>query len=264
MIKTITLFSYLGLYLMLHSVVLPFWLLFFFLGMRGARRKLMRVCGKLWARHFLFLLGARVIVEGAHNMPADDRVCLICNHQSQLDIPVIMAWSGKTPGFVAKKELVYVPMLNFWMLLLHCVFIERRNIRKSSLAIDRGARAIRRGNPMVIFPEGTRSKTGKLGEFKPGSLKLATKAEALIVPVTLVNTANLFERTRRLHAGTVRLVIHKPIPTEGLSKEERLALVEELRRVIASALPGDCAVRETNSENAGDTLRREDLCGSRN
>jgi 1-acyl-sn-glycerol-3-phosphate acyltransferase len=280
MIKTIALFGYLGLYLVLHSVVLPFWLLFFFLGMRGARRGLMRVCGRLWARHFLFLLGARVLVEGAGNMPADDRVCLICNHQSQLDVLVIMAWSGKTPGFVAKKELVYVPMLNLWMLLLHCVFIERRNIRKSFLAIERGAEAIRRGNPMVIFPEGTRSRTGKIGEFKPGSLKLATRSEALIVPVTLVGTAGLFEKTGRLRADTVRMVIHRPIPTEGLSKEEEPALAGRVRRAIASALPEDpeapgdsadaggsggseypAALRANNLERAADLRGREDVCG---
>ncbi|MDR1931869.1 MAG: 1-acyl-sn-glycerol-3-phosphate acyltransferase [Spirochaetales bacterium] len=237
MIKTVALFTYLGIYLVLHSVVLPFWLLFFFLGLRSARRTLMRGCGYVWARHFLFLVGAKVIVEGAENMPADDRVCLICNHQSSLDILVILGWSGKTPGFVAKRELIYAPLLNFWMLLLHCVFIERRNIRKSAGAIERGAGAIRRGNPMVIFPEGTRSKTGKIGEFKPGSLKLATKSEALIVPVTLINTASLFEATGRLRADTVRLVIHKPIPTAGLSKEERLALVEEVRSRIVSAYP---------------------------
>jgi 1-acyl-sn-glycerol-3-phosphate acyltransferase len=237
MIKTVVLFTWLGVYLALHSAVLPFWLLFFFLGMRKARRRLMRLCGWVWARHFLFLLGAKVIVEGSENMPEDDRVCLICNHQSQLDILVILAWSGKTPGFVAKKELAYVPLLNFWMPLLHCVFIDRRSIRKSARAIERGAAAIRRGNPMVIFPEGTRSKTGEVGQFKQGSLKLATRAEALIVPVTLINTANLFEKTRRLRADTVRMVIHKPVPTEGLSREERLTLAEEVRSVIVSACP---------------------------
>jgi 1-acyl-sn-glycerol-3-phosphate acyltransferase len=246
MIKTVTLFSYLGVYLILHSVVLPFWLLFFFLRLRGARRKLMRMCGKVWARHFLFLLGAKVIVEGAENMPEDDRVCLISNHQSQLDILVIMAWSGKAPGFVAKKELMYVPLLSFWMLLLHCVFIERRNIRKSFLAIERGARAIRRGNPMVIFPEGTRSRTGKIGEFRPGSLKLATKADALIVPVTLINTASLFEKTGRLRADTVRMVIHRPLSTEGLSREDHAGLVERVRCIIVSAQEAEAGAEKLN------------------
>jgi 1-acyl-sn-glycerol-3-phosphate acyltransferase len=283
MIKTIVLFTYLGVYLVAQSVVLPFWLVFFFLGMRGARRRLMRLCGRVWARHFLFLLGAKVIVEGRENMPEDDRVCLICNHQSQLDILVIMAWSGKTPGFVAKRELMYVPMLNFWMLLVHCVFIARKSVRKSARAIERGAEAIKRGNPMVIFPEGTRSKTGRVGEFKPGSLKLATKAGAVIVPVTLINTASLFEKTGRLHADTVRMVIHQALPTEGLSKEERIALVERVRRVILSAYEIPDSAQEARREAIGkkpevlggkedspenedmggneDLSGREDLCG---
>jgi 1-acyl-sn-glycerol-3-phosphate acyltransferase len=170
-------------------------------------------------------------------MPADDRVCIISNHQSLLDILVIMAWSGKTPGFMAKKELIYAPLLNFWMLLLQCVFIERANVRKSALAIDKGVRAIRRGNPMVIFPEGTRSRTGEIEAFKPGSLKLATRAGALIVPLTLIHTAELFERTRRLRPATVRMVIHEPVPTEGLSREEQRALMEKVRERIVSAYP---------------------------
>jgi 1-acyl-sn-glycerol-3-phosphate acyltransferase len=250
MVKTIVLFSYLGIFLILNSVILPAWLLFFLLGMRSVCKMLTRLDGRFWARHFLFLVGAKVVVDGAQNMPADDRVCIISNHQSLLDILVIMAWSGKTPGFVAKKELIYAPMLNFWMLLLHCVFIERSNIRKSALAIERGVRAIRRGNPMVIFPEGTRSRTGEIGDFKPGSLKLATRSGALIVPLTLINTASLFERTRRLRADTVRMVIHPPIPTEELSREDRQRLTEKVRERIMSAYP--------RQEKA------EELCGVRN
>jgi 1-acyl-sn-glycerol-3-phosphate acyltransferase len=249
MIKTVVLFTYLGIYLVLNSVVLPFLLLLFLLGMRSACKKLTRLDGWFSARHFLFLVGAKVLVEGAQNMPADDRVCIISNHQSLLDIFVIMAWSGKTPGFVAKKELMYAPLLNFWMLLMHCVFIERSNTRKSALAIERGSRAIRRGNPMAIFPEGTRSKTGEIGDFKPGSLKLASRSGALIVPLTLINTASLFERTRRLRADTVRMVIHPPIPTEGLSREERQTLTEKVRECIVAAYPR----RE----------KEEELCGVR-
>jgi 1-acyl-sn-glycerol-3-phosphate acyltransferase len=101
---------------------------------------------------------------------------------------------------------------------------------------------------MVIFPEGTRSRTGEVGEFKPGSLKLATKAEALIVPITLINTASLFERTGRLRADTVRMVIHPPVPTAGLSREERQALVGQVRERIVSA----CAEKT------------EDVCGVQN
>jgi len=233
----------LGIFLILNSVVLPFWLLFFLLGMRKARKKLMYLDARFWGRHFLFLLGAKVIVEGKENMPKDDKVCLICNHQSLLDILVIMGYSGKTPGFVAKKELLFAPMLNFWMLIVHCVFIDRKSIRKSVRAIDRAVRAIQRGNPMIIFPEGTRAEIGTIGEFKAGSLKLATRSNATIVPITLVNTASLFEETRRLRGDTVRIVIHPPIPTEGLSKEEQAALVDKVRERIISASP--CGVKES-------------------
>jgi 1-acyl-sn-glycerol-3-phosphate acyltransferase len=247
MIRTILIFAYFGLYLVLNSVILPFWFFFFLLGMRKVRRRLMSLSARLWGRHFLAIVGVKVIVEGKRNVPESDRVCFICNHQSVFDILILMAYSGKTPGFVAKKELIYIPMLNFWMIMLHCVFIERRNIGKSARAIERGIESLRRNNPMVIFPEGTRSRNGKIGEFRPGSLKLATRSGAIIVPVTLVNTASLFEKTGRFSAETVWVIIHKPIPTENLSPEEKQGLAKRVRALIAGAYP--------------DTERTGELCG---
>jgi 1-acyl-sn-glycerol-3-phosphate acyltransferase len=237
MVKTVFLFSYLGVYLVLNSVILPFWCVFFLLGLRGARRGILNFSAQVWARHFLFLVGVRVVVEGRENVPAHGRVCIISNHESVFDILVLIAHSGMTPGFVAKRELAFIPMLNFWMFMLHCVFIDRGSVRKSFRAIERGVRALARGNPLVIFPEGTRRKTGGIGEFRPGSFRLATRAQALILPVTLVNTAGVFEKTGRFQAQTVRLVIHKPVFTVGLSDSEKAGLVERVREEILSAHP---------------------------
>jgi 1-acyl-sn-glycerol-3-phosphate acyltransferase len=246
MIRTILIFTYFGLYLVLNNVFLPFWFFSLLLGMRKTRRKIMSFSARIWGRHFLAIAGANVIVEGAGNVPESDRVCFICNHQSVFDILILMAHSGKTPGFIAKKELIYIPVLNFWMLMLHCVFIDRRDIRKSARAIERGIKSLRRDNPMAIFPEGTRSRNGRVGEFKPGSLKLATRAGAIIVPVTLVNTGSLFEKTGRFKAETIRVIIHKPIPTESLSPEEKRGLTEKVRALIAGACP--------------DTEKEEEVC----
>jgi 1-acyl-sn-glycerol-3-phosphate acyltransferase len=123
------------------------------------------------------------------------------------------------------------------MILMRCVFIERKNIKKALSAIEKGVESLRGGNPMAIFPEGTRSRDGKMGEFKPGSIKLATRAEAVIVPVTLSGTGALYEETGLFRSGPVAMTIHPPIPTTGLSRDELKKLPERVRAVIASALP---------------------------
>ncbi|MDR2588905.1 MAG: 1-acyl-sn-glycerol-3-phosphate acyltransferase [Spirochaetales bacterium] len=237
MIKTVLLFSYLGVYLVFNSVILPFWCALFILGLRGAGRGILNLSARMWARHFLFLVGTRVIVEGRGNVPDGGRVCIISNHESILDILVLIAYSGMTPGFVAKRELAFIPVLNFWMFMLHCVFIDRGSVKRSFRSLERGVKSLARGNPMVIFPEGTRSRTGRIGEFRPGSFHLASRAGALILPVTLINTAGVFEKTGRFRSQTVRLVIHAPVPTAGISASDTAGLAEKVRGVILSAYP---------------------------
>jgi 1-acyl-sn-glycerol-3-phosphate acyltransferase len=237
MIKTGLIFVYFWVFLLFYLFFSPPGIFFLLTGMKKKRARYMGFLARIWSRHFLWLVGAKVSVSGSENVPRDDRVCFIANHQSGFDILLILAYSGKGPGFIAKKELLYAPFLNLWMVLMRCVFIERRNVRKSLLAIEKGVESLRDGNPMAIFPEGTRSRDGKMGDFKPGSLKLATRAEAVVVPVTLSGTAGLYEKTGFFSSGSVIMTIHPPIPTEGLSREEGKALSQRVRAVIASALP---------------------------
>ncbi len=205
--------------------------------MKVPRMKFLGIVVPLWARQFVVLTGAEVLVQGRANIPSGGRVCFIANHQGAFDILLILGYSGKTPGFIAKRELLYAPLLNLWMLAIRCVFIERRNVRKSLAAIDRGVESLKKGNPMAIFPEGTRSRDGVMGGFKPGSFKLATRADAVIVPVTLVDTASLYEKYRRFRAGKVRIVFHPPIPTENLPAEEKKDLPERVRLQILKGFP---------------------------
>ena len=237
MVKTLLIFAYFWFYMVFNMVFLPGWLVLSLPGLRRFRKPYVGFVTRLWAKQFLLLVGAKVSVEGIGNVPVSDNVCFIGNHQSALDILLILAYSGKTPGFIAKRELIYAPFLNFWMMIIHCVFIERRNIRRSLAAIDRGVESLKKGYPMAIFPEGTRSRDGRTGDFKPGSFKLATRAEALIVPVTLVNTADLYEKTGRFRTGNVRVIFHPPIPAGGLSPGEKKSLPDRVRTVIIKALP---------------------------
>ena len=140
-------------------------------------------------------------------------------------------------GFVAKVELGKFPFINEWMKRIHCLFMDRSDIKQSAQIIVEGIKQLKSGINMVIFPEGTRSKTGKLGEFKAGSFKLATKSKRPLVPITIDGTRNIMEANNyKIKAETVNLYIHKPIDTTTLTKEEMAELPEKVKAIIEADL----------------------------
>ena len=193
----------------------------------------MRFNGRNIARIVLWSLNTRIEHQGLDHLPAEGSpVCFVSNHQSALDIPAVLAGLNLWPGFITKAELKKVPILSTWIRAMNCVYIDRRSPRSSIGAILTGVEHIRKGIPMFVFPEGTRSKTGELGEFKSGSLKLATRAKALIVPITIDGTRNAFEAKRGVSKVVVRLSVAKPIPTADLADDELKNLSDTVYRVI--------------------------------
>jgi len=177
-----------------------------------------------WAMSQLKYSGATVSVYGEDNIPSNIPVVFISNHQGNFDIPLLMSYINK-------------PIVRTWMQYIHCVFMDRSNLRKSAAAIIEGVKIIKAGHSLVIFPEGTRSKGGPLGEFKAGSFKLATKSNAPIVPITINGSYKLMEaNNNRIKAANVDLFIHPPIETKNLSKEEQEKLPTVVKEIIASKL----------------------------
>ena len=120
---------------------------------------------------------------------------------------------------------------------IHCLFMDRGDIKQSAQIIIEGIKQLKNGINMVIFPEGTRSKTGELGEFKAGSFKLAIKSKRPLVPITIDGTRNIMEANNyKIKAETVNLYIHKPIDTTELSKEDIAQLPEKVKAIINSEL----------------------------
>ncbi len=185
------------------------------------------------SRTIMFSVGARVETRGKENLPPPgSKTCFVANHQSMLDIPAIIGHAGVWAGFIAKKELDSVPFLSSWIRAMHCVYIDRKSPRSSIDAIFKGVDHIRNGIPMVIFPEGTRSRTGKLGEFKHGSLKLATRAKALVVPITIDGTRNGLEGKKGIGFPKVIITIAEPIDTGKLDEQGLKDLSDTIFHVI--------------------------------
>lgn len=191
----------------------------------------------MWARYVAELCPANIEVVGQEKLPKDEAVCFIANHQSALDIPVLLGYINKPMTFVAKVELAKIPLLSDWMKLLQCTFIDRKSPRASVKAMHDAVDGLKKGYSQMIFPEGTRSRGGVTHEFKAGSFKLAFMAEATIVPITIDGTWKLLEEKGKLSKGDVKITVHDPIVTRGLSKEELHEIPAKVEQICCSILP---------------------------
>ena len=190
----------------------------------------------LWARYVFEITKSDVEVEGLEKLPKDRAVVFIANHQGLMDIPLLYGYTGKQMAFVAKIELSKIPLLSSWMKLLQCTFIDRKSMRASLQAINDAAANVSKGYSQMIFPEGTRSKGKPHIEFKPGSFKLAFKSKAPVVPVTIDGTWRIYEEKNRVSPAHVKMVIHDPIETENLTKEEMQELPAKVEKIVCSRL----------------------------
>ncbi len=190
-----------------------------------------------WARKLVHLSGTTVTVRGAEHIKRDRPVLIVANHQSNFDIPILLGYVDVPKGFIAKVELETFPVVNRWMRLMQCVFMDRENMRQSAKAIMQGIKNLKNGYTMVVFPEGTRSEDGGLLEFKPGALKLATKSGVDVLPITISGSKDIMTKgSKRIRPAEVTLTISEPIEMTDALKQDTFLLTEKIRDVIESNL----------------------------
>ncbi len=192
--------------------------------------------GAMYSRHLFWVFGFKVEVSGIENLPKSNNICIISNHQGYADIPLIIGFIPKKVGFIAKKELGRIPMMNIWLKALGCILIDRKNVRQSLKVIEKGAQQIQKGHPMVIFPEGTRSRNHAMIKFKPGAFKLLTGVNILAVPITISGTYKIVEKTGIITASRVKLTIHPAIDIGKLNPQEKKELPERIHQQIKIGL----------------------------
>ena len=190
-----------------------------------------------WSRKLLKISGNTVTVKGLENIPENRAVLFVGNHQSNFDIPILLGHIDKPKAFIAKIELEKFPLINTWMTLIECVFMDRDNLRQSAKAIMQGIKSLKNGYSMVIFPEGTRSEDGALLEFKPGALKLATKSGVPIIPVTINGSKDIMVKgSNIIKPAHVEIIISEPIEMTDEWKQDTFALTEKVKGIISSNL----------------------------
>ena len=177
----------------------------------------------------LWLAGIRVHVSGdigsiRKRVDKGEGFCFVSNHTSMLDIVLMLGRLKARAGFVAKIELLFVPLVNVMIAMTHSVFINRRNLRAGINAIHKAGENIRRGHSMVIFPEGTRSRTGEIAPFKHGAFRMATESGAYVVPVTVKGLRDSFEdRKHVFQRRDCYLHVGEPVKAPSADKRSEVA-----------------------------------------
>lgn len=177
-----------------------------------------------WAfKAILKITGVQVTVIGEENVP-DEPVLFIGNHRSFFDILLTYSRCRRLTGYVSKKEMAKIPLLSTWMINLYCLFLDRKNVKEGLKTILQAIEYIKQGISICIFPEGTRNKGAELSmlPFHDGSFKISLKTGCAIVPISINNTAAIFENQfPRIKKAHVVLEYGKPIYPNELDAETK-------------------------------------------
>lgn len=189
-----------------------------------------------WSKDILRAAGTPVIAEGLELIPRDQPLMYVSNHSSMFDIWALSATLPPSVRFVAKQELFKIPLLGGAMRAAGHIPIDRAARKKAFEAYDEAARMIRSGSSTpVVFPEGTRSRTGELLPFKNAPFGLAIAAQVPIVPVYVHHTFEILPKGGwRLRPRPIRLLVGPPIPTKGLQPADRERLRDQVRAAMVA------------------------------
>ena len=196
---------------------------------------------RFWARTLMRLGGIRLDISGQENLPKNETVVYMPNHQSDLDWPIIF---NAIPGqylFVAKKELFEIPIFGMYMKMQRYIPIERTKLKGSFKTYQEVVRLIKEGNSIVIYPEGTRSYNEELQSFKLFSFSFLREAMVRVVPVVIDGSIKIQKKGSRLiHPGKVRVKILPPVSFDDIihleNKEFCAAASDRVRSLLSAEL----------------------------
>ena len=191
---------------------------------------------RAWARSILFVSGIHVHVNGLENLNVDGSCILMPNHQSNFDIPVLLGCLPIQFRWLAKAELFKIPIFGRGMRGCGYISIDRSNRKSAFQSLAEAAAKIRNGVSVLIFPEGTRSRDGRILPFKKGGFVLSVDAGVPIVPIVIFNTWSIMPKDRlRIRTQSVRMDILAPIPTSGYTRKTKDDLMDSVRNTICNA-----------------------------
>jgi len=195
-------------------------------------------CARIWSRLILWTSGVRLTVKGLNNIKPGVPCVFCVNHQSHMDIPIVLVALPVQFRFLAKKQLFGIPFLGWHLRRSGQISIDRENPRAALKSMRAAYAQVTKGTPVVIFPEGGTSVDGMMHPFKGGGFVLATGAAIDVVPVTIIGSRQvLVPKTWQVRSGKVDVIIGAQIPSHDLSANELAARTYETMLQTFSASP---------------------------
>ncbi len=187
----------------------------------------------VWARVLCWITPVFPRVVGKEGLDKKRSYIVIANHQSLFDIPAIYGWSGLDLKFVMKKELKRIPLFGQACAAKGHVFVDRSNRQQAIESLNNSVRSLHQGESVILFPEGTRSRDGKVGDFRKGAFRLALQTGMPILPISVAGTDRVQPPdTLQLDPGPVSLKVHEPVEVEGMQEDDIPELMKTCRETI--------------------------------
>ena len=196
-------------------------------------------CARTWSRLILVTTGVRVTVDGLERLEPGRTYVFVSNHQSIYDIPILFWSLPYQLRIIAKESLGDFPFLGWHLRRTGHMLVDRRHPDRARI-FGWASRLTANGLSLIVFPEGTRSRDGRVARFKGGGFLLALQAGLPVVPLSIVGSRHVMLKGRlATYPGSVRLVVHDPIDTRELSGLDPKAFGERVRRVIVPDAESD-------------------------
>jgi len=189
-------------------------------------------CARAWSWLILKTSGVRVTVEGLERLDPSRSYVFAANHQSIYDIPIVFASLPFQLRIIAKQSLGKIPFMGWHLLRAGHVLVDRAN--PGAGVVKKMGRLVAAGHSLIVFPEGTRSTDGVIGRFKRGSFVIALQSSLAVVPLTISGSRDVMRKGHvTVRPGHVSLVVHEPIETAALPRDQVRELADRVRAVVA-------------------------------
>ena len=193
------------------------------------------ILSRVFSKGILLIGGVKLKVTGYENFDNNKTYVFVSNHSSQFDIPALQFSVPQKFSIVYKKELGKIPLFGWQMRLGPYIMIDRKNVESALESIERAKNMMSDKNiSVLLFAEGTRSKTGEVQPFKRGAFYLASRVGFPIVPVSVSGTEKILPKGKlKIKSGTIYIHFDKPIPTENIvNRKDELELMEKVRDIV--------------------------------
>lgn len=190
-----------------------------------------------WAKTACFFVPLKVKVLGEENFSTEKSYIIVANHQSMADIIILQAYIKLTIKWIMKKELGSIPLFGFACKTLGCIYVDRANHASALASMHEAQKNLSKTSSVIFFPEGTRTRDGKLLDFKKGAFRFALATGIPILPITIKDSMKILPAdSLDVSPGSATLIVHPPINMDNRTLDELDKILSMTKKTITSAL----------------------------